>query len=159
MAECFPEKSSWCRNEQVCQRLSVKRFERSNGLNTLLYKSISLLLLPSELMQMREREQHLRSPVPSREREDWGTFYTLTCSTEPNYNLELCHFRRNSRYLTGQHKLRQRHSRSQRGPCHCGCLLSQRSSGLTSKYETFAQSERAVPLWVSIVTKIIRTYF
>ena len=32
--ECFPEKPSWCWNEQVCQgRKRVKRFERSNGLN------------------------------------------------------------------------------------------------------------------------------
>ena len=35
--ECFKEKSSWC---QVCQgRKSVKRFERSNGLDTALYKT------------------------------------------------------------------------------------------------------------------------
>ena len=38
--EYFPEKSDWCRNEQVCQgRKSVKRFERSNGLDTALYKN------------------------------------------------------------------------------------------------------------------------
>ena len=38
--ECFPENPSWCRNEQVCQgRKSVKRFERSNGLDTALYKT------------------------------------------------------------------------------------------------------------------------
>ena len=38
--ECFPEKSDWCRNEQVCQgRKSVKRFDRSNGLDTALYKN------------------------------------------------------------------------------------------------------------------------
>ena len=38
--ECFPKKPSWCRNEQVCQgRKSVKRFERSNGLDTALYKN------------------------------------------------------------------------------------------------------------------------
>ena len=37
--ECFQEQPSWCRNEQVCQgRISVKRFERSNGLDTVLYK-------------------------------------------------------------------------------------------------------------------------
>ena len=43
VAECFTEKSSWCRNEQVCQgRKSVKRFERSNGLDTALYKNIPL---------------------------------------------------------------------------------------------------------------------
>ena len=41
--ECFPEKSSWCRNEQVCQGVMVKRFERSNGLDTALYKNIPLL--------------------------------------------------------------------------------------------------------------------
>ena len=36
--ECFQEKPSWCRNEQVCQgRKSVKRFERSNGRDTALY--------------------------------------------------------------------------------------------------------------------------
>ena len=41
--ECFQEKPSWCRNEQVCQgRKSVKRFERSNGLDTALYKNIPL---------------------------------------------------------------------------------------------------------------------
>ena len=41
--ECFQEKPSWCRNEQVCQgRKSVKRFERSNGLDTALYKTIPL---------------------------------------------------------------------------------------------------------------------
>ena len=42
--ECFPEKPSWCRNEQVCQRgaKSVKRFERSHGLDTALYKNIPL---------------------------------------------------------------------------------------------------------------------
>ena len=39
--ECFQEKPSWCRNEQVCQgRISVKRFEMSNGLDTALYKNI-----------------------------------------------------------------------------------------------------------------------
>ena len=37
VAECFPEKSSWCRNEQVCQ------FERSNGLETALYKCIPFM--------------------------------------------------------------------------------------------------------------------
>ena len=41
--ECFQEKPSWCRNEQVCQgRKSVKRFERSNGPDTALYKNIHL---------------------------------------------------------------------------------------------------------------------
>ena len=41
--ECFQEKPSWCLNEQVCQgRISVKRFERSNGLDTALYKNIPL---------------------------------------------------------------------------------------------------------------------
>ena len=41
LVECFPEKPSWCRNEQVCQgrqKVSVKRFERSNGLDTALHK-------------------------------------------------------------------------------------------------------------------------
>ena len=38
LLECFPEKPSWCRNEQVCQgSKSVKSFERSNGLDTALY--------------------------------------------------------------------------------------------------------------------------
>ena len=38
--ECFQEKPSWCRNEQVCQgRKSVKHFERSNVLDTALYKA------------------------------------------------------------------------------------------------------------------------
>ena len=39
---CFLEKPSWCRNEQVChagEAKSVKRFERSNGLDTALYKN------------------------------------------------------------------------------------------------------------------------
>ena len=41
--ECFQEKPSWCRNEQVCQgMISVKRFERSNGLDTAVYKNIPL---------------------------------------------------------------------------------------------------------------------
>ena len=35
--ECFPEKSSWCLNEQVChERTNVNRIERSNGMNTVL---------------------------------------------------------------------------------------------------------------------------
>ena len=39
--ECFPEKPSWCRNEQVCQGgQSIKRFERSNGLETALNKNM-----------------------------------------------------------------------------------------------------------------------
>ena len=42
VAECFAEKSSGCRNEQVCQRCSVKCFERSNQLDTVLYKIIPL---------------------------------------------------------------------------------------------------------------------
>ena len=42
--ECFQEKPSWCRNEQVCQgRKSVKRFERYNGLDNALYKNIPFL--------------------------------------------------------------------------------------------------------------------
>ena len=45
--ECFQEKPSWRRNEQVCQgRKRVKRFERSNGLDAALYKNISLPVLP-----------------------------------------------------------------------------------------------------------------
>ena len=41
--ECFQEKPSWCRNEQVSQgRKNVKRFEGSNGLDTALYKNIPL---------------------------------------------------------------------------------------------------------------------
>ena len=44
--ECFQEKPSWCRNEQVCQvRKSVKSFERSNGLDTGLCKNIPYLVL------------------------------------------------------------------------------------------------------------------
>ena len=42
VAESFPEKSSWCRNEQVCQGAKCKRFERPNGLDTALYKNIPL---------------------------------------------------------------------------------------------------------------------
>ena len=37
MAELFPEKSSLCRNEQVCRGWHVKCFERSNRLDTPLY--------------------------------------------------------------------------------------------------------------------------
>ena len=40
VAECFPEKLSWCRNEQVCQEM--KCFERSNGLDNGLYRNIPL---------------------------------------------------------------------------------------------------------------------
>ena len=52
--ECFQEKSSWCRNEQVCQgRKSVKHFERSNGLDgychTALHKTIPLPLFYLQL--------------------------------------------------------------------------------------------------------------
>ena len=45
--ECFPEKPSWCRNEQVChagEATSVKRFARSNGLDTALYKNYFFLV-------------------------------------------------------------------------------------------------------------------
>ena len=39
--EYFPEKLSWRRNEQVCQgRKSVKRFERTDELDTALCKNI-----------------------------------------------------------------------------------------------------------------------
>ena len=42
--ECLQEKPSCCRNDQVCQgRKSLKRFERSNGLDTALYKKNILL--------------------------------------------------------------------------------------------------------------------
>ena len=37
--ECFPEKLRWCWNEQVCQGVTCKRFERFNGLDTALYKT------------------------------------------------------------------------------------------------------------------------
>ena len=40
MAECSPEKSSWCQNGQV----SVKRVELSDGLDTVLYKNILLFI-------------------------------------------------------------------------------------------------------------------
>ena len=44
--ECFLEKPSLCRNEQVCQgRKSVKSFERSNGLDTALYKNIFFIFI------------------------------------------------------------------------------------------------------------------
>ena len=44
--ECFPEKPSWCRNEQVCQGgQNVKRFERSNGPDIALYKNYLFLPL------------------------------------------------------------------------------------------------------------------
>ena len=42
--ECFQEKPSWCRNEQICQGQSVKRFERSNGLDAALYKTYLYLM-------------------------------------------------------------------------------------------------------------------
>ena len=43
--DIFPEKSSWCRNEQVCQRSkSVKHPGRSNGLDTALYKNLPVYL-------------------------------------------------------------------------------------------------------------------
>ena len=38
----LPEQSSWCRNEQVCQGVTCKRFEQSNGLDTALYKNVPL---------------------------------------------------------------------------------------------------------------------
>ena len=42
--ECFQEKQSWCRNDHVCQgRKNVKRFERSNVLDSALYKNIPFL--------------------------------------------------------------------------------------------------------------------
>ena len=45
--ECFPEKSTWCRNEQVCGggegAKSVNHFEQSNGLDTALYKNYLFL--------------------------------------------------------------------------------------------------------------------
>ena len=51
--ECFPEKPSWCRNEQVCQgRKSVKRFERSNGLDTALYKKLPLFSCFHKIVQL-----------------------------------------------------------------------------------------------------------
>ena len=43
VTECFPKLS--CRNEQVCQGWSVKRFERSNGLATALYKTYLFYIL------------------------------------------------------------------------------------------------------------------
>ena len=36
VAECFPEKSNWYRNEQVCQGWSIKHDVRSKGLDTAL---------------------------------------------------------------------------------------------------------------------------
>ena len=38
VTECFSDKSSWCRNEYVCQ--GVKCFEVSNGLDALLYNRL-----------------------------------------------------------------------------------------------------------------------
>ena len=44
--ECFPEKPSWCRNEQVCQGGgSIKRFQRSKGLDTALHKNYLFFLV------------------------------------------------------------------------------------------------------------------
>ena len=42
MAECFPERWSWCRNEHVCLENRVNHFERSNGLDTVVNKTIYL---------------------------------------------------------------------------------------------------------------------
>ena len=38
VAECFPEKTSWCWNKQVCQECSAKHFERSQEQDTVQYK-------------------------------------------------------------------------------------------------------------------------
>ena len=46
MAECFSEKSGWCRNEQVCQ--GVKCFERSVRLDTALCKRCPLSSVDGE---------------------------------------------------------------------------------------------------------------
>ena len=46
--ECFPEKPSWCRNEQVCQG---GRFERSNGLDTALYQKNTFYHLEIDLLR------------------------------------------------------------------------------------------------------------
>ena len=43
MDEFFQEKPSWCRNEQVCQGVKCKAFERSNELDTALYIQKRLL--------------------------------------------------------------------------------------------------------------------
>ena len=41
--DCFQEMPSWCRNEQISHgRKSVKPFEWSNGLDTVLYKTYIL---------------------------------------------------------------------------------------------------------------------
>ena len=51
MAECFPEKSSWCWNEHACQGTkSVKGVELSNGLATALYKNTAFLTFSYPLM-------------------------------------------------------------------------------------------------------------
>ena len=43
--ECFPEKSTWCRNEVPRGKVQrTLRFEQSNGLDTALYKSIPFYL-------------------------------------------------------------------------------------------------------------------
>ena len=43
--ECFPQKSSLCRNEQVCQVMkSVQRVEQFNGLDSALYKNIPAIV-------------------------------------------------------------------------------------------------------------------
>ena len=51
--ECFPEKPSWCRNEQVCQG---KQQERPKGLDTALYKNY-LLPLPFKSMTAKAVKQ------------------------------------------------------------------------------------------------------
>ena len=45
MGECIPVKSSWCRNEQVCQLVKCKSLSASNGLDSALYKTYLVLSL------------------------------------------------------------------------------------------------------------------
>ena len=59
--ECFQEKPSWCRNKQVCHgRKSVKRFERSNGLDTALYikKKNTTCIEKRRILFEQERGRH-----------------------------------------------------------------------------------------------------
>ena len=53
MARMLPEKPSWCRNVGPSGRAkSVKRFERSNGLDTALYKKNLYLFLLNEAFEL-----------------------------------------------------------------------------------------------------------
>ena len=43
VAECFPEKSGWCQNQQVCQTVKCNALDQYNGLDIVLCKSVVLV--------------------------------------------------------------------------------------------------------------------